>query len=266
MKRCYVAALFSALSGICLYGMITAPSPGFVRYGGLPIQRLYGLSGNLVLAGSLFGAADAVSFSGTAGLIAAGGNLKLIRLDGSAIAEYRYMSQAAPLLGADPSPDGAVAWISESGVVLWWNGKTFTTVAVESSAFDGRIDCISLISSNIARLLITHPRGGVSSVNIALPAGDMISSDLLPGAQGSAFQTGSSLLWSDERGLEIEMAGGAQHTLPAPRGGFTAEQMSSLWLHLYFPSNGTHWALHLGGSEPSLSRLPALVAGKERQQ
>jgi hypothetical protein len=149
--------------------------------------------------------------------------------------------------------------------LLWWNGKTFATVAVESSVFDGRVDCISLVNSNVARLLITHPGGGVSDVDIALPTGNVISSDVLPGVQGSVFQFGSRLFWRDERGLEIEKPGSAQHTLPAPRGLFTAEQMSSQWVHLYFPSNGTHWALHLNAGEPSLSRLPALLAGKAAQ-
>ncbi len=269
MKRCYVTTLLSALSAACLYGLIGAPSPGFVRYGGLPIQKIYGVSGNLVLAGASFGAADASSFSDTGALIAANGRIKLIRLDGSEIAEYRYPSGAAPLLGIDPNSSGALAWLSASGSLLWWDGKTFTTIPVDSSAFDGRINCVSLVSENIARFLVAHPEGGVSAgvstVDIALPAGNIVSSDLLPGVQSPAFQFGSRLIWSDERGLEIEIRGGAQHTLPAPTGGFTAEQMSSQWVHLYFPSNKTHWALHLGGSEPSLSRLPGLLAGKELQ-
>jgi hypothetical protein len=266
MNRCCVAALFSALSAVCLYGVINAPSPGFVRYGGMPIQRLYGVSGNMVLSGSVFGVAGPVSFSDTAGLIATNGSLKLVKLDGSPVAEYRYVSQAAPLLGADVALNGAVAWMGDSGSVLWWDGKTFTTVTVESSAFEGRINCISLLHPNVARLLMTHPGGGVSAVDIALPTGNITSSDILPGVQGPAFQIGSRLLWSDERGLEIEIVGGAQHTLAAPAGRFTAEQMSSRWVHLYFPSNGTHWALHLGDREPALSRLPTLLARKEGQQ
>jgi hypothetical protein len=265
MNRCYAAALCSALSAACLYGIVVAPSPGFVRYGGSTIQRLYGVSGNLVLAGASFGAADAASFSDSGGLIAVNGRIELIGLDGSVLAAYRYASQAVPLLGADAAPKGAVAWMNDSGTLLWWNGKTFTTVAIESRAFAGRINCVSLVGRNTARFYVTHPEGTVSAADIALPTGDVVSSDLLPGAQGQVFQFGSRLLWMDERGLEIETPGGAQQTLPAPTGAFTAEQMSSQWVHLYFPSNGTHWALHLGTSQPSLSRLPALVAGKEAQ-
>jgi hypothetical protein len=264
MKRC-VAALFPALSAVCLYGIVTAPSPGLVRYGALPIQRLYGVSGNLILAGASFGSAAAVSFSDNAGLVVAGGSLKLIRLDGSAIAEYRYAGGAVPLLGTDAAPNSAVAWMSDSGSVLWWNGKTFNTVAVESGALDGRVACISSVESNLVRLVVTHPEGGVSRVDIALPTGNIITSDLLPGVRGSAFESGSRLLWSDDRGLEIEEPGGTQQTLAAPAGRFTAEQMSSQWVHLYFPSNRTHWALHLNAKGPSLSRLPALLTGKETQ-
>lgn len=263
MNRCYAAALCSVLSAACLYGIVIAPSPGFVRYGGLPIQTLFGLSGNLVLAGSNFGVADAASFSDTAGLIAANGNLKLFKLDGSLVAEYRYASPAAPLLGTEPAPDRAIALMNNSGSLLWWNGEKFNTVPVDVAALDGEIDCISLLNSSVARLLITRPEGSVSLVDIGLSTGNLISSDLLPDARGSAFQIGSWLLWSDKRGLEVETPSGVQHTLPAPSGSFVAEEMSSQWAHLYFPSNGTHWALHLGGSQPSLSRLPALLSAKE---
>jgi hypothetical protein len=229
----------------------------------LPIQRLYGVSGNLVLAGSAFGAADAVSFSDNAGLIAVNGSLKLLQSDGSVVSEYHYANEVVPLLGTDPAPNQAVALLNNSNSLLWWNGKTFSTVPIESSALDGTIDCLSLTSSKVASLLITHPEGSVSRVDITLPAGNIISSDLLPDVRGSAFQIGLRLLWSDRRGLEIKMPGGAQQTLPAPTGRFVAEEMSSNWVHLYFPSNGTHWALHLGGSEPTLSRLPSLLAAQE---
>jgi hypothetical protein len=263
MNRCRAVALYSVLSAACLYGIVIAPSPGFVRYGGLPIQTLYGVSGNLVLAGSAFGVADAISFSDTAGLIAANGSLKLFKVGGSLVADYHYGSQAAPLLGTEPALNGAIAFMSNSGSLLWWHGETFTAVPVDGAALNGKIDCISLLNSSVARLLIARPEGSVSRVDIGLPAGNIISSDFLPDARGAAFQVGSRLLWSDKRGLEIEASTGMQHTLSAPSGSFVAEEMSSQWTHLYFPSNGTHWALHLGGSEPSLSRLPSLLAGKE---
>lgn len=262
MNRCRTAALCSVLSAACLYGIVIAPSPGFVRYGRLPIQTLYGVSGSLVLTGSVFGVAETASFSDTAGLIAANGSLKLLKLDGSLVAEYRYAGPTAPLLGTEPAPKGAVAFMDNSESLLWWNGDQFTAVPVGLSSLDGRVDCLSLVKANIASLLITHPEGSVSHVDIGLPAGNIISSDLLPDVRGRVFQIGPRLLWSDKGGLELETPGGAQQTLPAPTGRFVAEEMSSQWVHLYFPSNGTHWALHLGGSEPSLSRLPSLPTGQ----
>jgi len=214
------------------------------------------------LTGSVFGIADTASFSDTAALIAANGSLKLFKLDGSLVAEYHYASQAAPLLGTEPAPNGAVALNDNSESLLWWNGEQFSIVPVGLSSLDGRVNCLSLVKADIASFLITRPDGSVSHVDIGLPAGNVISSDLLPDVHGPAFQIGSRLFWSDKRGLELETPGGAQQTLPAPTGRFVAEEMSSQWAHLYFASNETHWALHIGGSEPTLSRLPSLLAGK----
>jgi hypothetical protein len=262
MKLSLASIFLPALLAPCLSAQISAPSPGFVRYDGLPIESLYGVAGNLVPAPASFGPADAISFSNTGGLLAVSGRIKLVRVDGSTVDEYSYQGET-PLLSTDRDLIGSLAWLPAAHALLWWNGKAFARSAVDTSAFEGRISSVALTAPQVARFLETHSDGSVSAAKVSLATGNIISSDILPGVVGTAFQFGAYLIWADERGLELTTADGTQKTLQCPGGGFSAERMSSQWVHLFFPSNKTHWALHLPEAEPTLSRLPPPLAAKE---
>ncbi len=251
--------LFAALT-TSLTAQVHSPSAGVIRYGSLPVQGLYGIPGNFVPVKASFGIADAISFSDAGGLIAANGRIELVRADGFPVATYEY-GGVAPLLNIDRDLTSAVAWLPDTKSLLWWDGKRFATVKLSKSAFDEKVTSVALTSSTTARLLVTHPDATVSAVVVSLATGNVISSDLLPGVSGPAFQFGSFLLWADEHGLQLQNKKGVQQTLSAPGTSFTAERMSSHWVHLYFSSDRTDWALHLSEKEPSLWRLPAPFPG-----
>ncbi len=261
MKLLFTGSLLCVLLATCLDAQIQPPRAGFVRYGGLPVQGLYGIPGNFIPAGSAFGMVGAVSFSDADGLVFAGGRVVLARLDGSIIAAFDY--QGPPPLLNSVDAKNAVAWLPGTHSLLVWDGKQFSALAFDDSVLDGSICSVSLGSTKVARFLVTHPDGTVSGATVSLTSGNVISSDLLPGVHGPAFQFGALAIWRDDRGLEIQSANGSLETLAAPVGLFTAEQMSSQWVHLYFSSNGTHWALHLGAGGASLTRLPLPLVAKE---
>ncbi len=268
MKHSVASFLLLALvTTTCLIAQVHSPSAGVIRYGTLPVQSLYGIPGSFVPAEASFGTADAISFSDTGGLVAASGRIELVRADGSAVATYEY-GAVAPLLNIDRDLTSAVAWLPDTKSLLWWDGKRFATVNLSESAVTEKVSSVALTSPTTARLLITHPNATVSGLVISLANGNVISSDLIPGVSGPAFQFGSFLLWADEHGLQVQSENGMQHTLSAPGASFTAERMSSHWVHLYFSSDRTDWALHLSETEPSLWRLPAPIPGavKGRRQ
>ncbi|MBV8864922.1 MAG: hypothetical protein JO210_05920 [Acidobacteriaceae bacterium] len=239
-----------------LTAQVNSPTAGMVRYGALPIEGLYGIPGNFVPTPTTLGAASAISFSDAGGLLAAGGRIELVRTDGSPVGAYESAA-TSPLLNIDCDLTSAIAWLTETRSLLWWNGTRFATLSIDESSIAGTITSVAHTSSKTARLLITNPDSTVSAVLVSLASGNVISSDLIPGAKGPAYQFGSSLLWADEHGLQLQSDKSVQHTLAAPATSFTAERMSSRWIHLYFPSQNSHWALHLSETEPSLWRLPA---------
>ena len=251
--------LFTALTA-SLNAQVHPPSAGVVRYGSLPIQGLYGIPGNFVPAQASLGSADAISFSDAGALVAANGRIELLRVDGSLVAAHQY-GAVAPLLNIDRDLTSAIALLPADRSLLWWTGKGFATVEIDESAAVTSIGSVALTSSTTARLLVTRADTTVSAVVVSLASGNTISSTLLPGVSGPAFQFGSFLLWADEHGLQLQSKNGIQHTLSAPGASFTAERMSSQWIHLYFSSDRTDWALHLSETEPSLWRLPAPFPG-----
>ncbi len=239
------------------FAQIGAPLSGFVRYGALPVQKLYGVPGNLVPVPAGFGSATAISFSDNCALIAQNNQIRLLGSDGSTLASYDT-PETLPILDVGRDATSAAAWLPDTHLLLWSNGKTLSAITVDDSAFEGRVTSLSRAFPKTARLLITHPDGSVSVVSVALPGGEIISSDILPGVQGPAFLFDSDILWVDSAGLEIETARGVRQTLTLPFSipDLSAEQMSSHWIHLSSASAGVHWALRLGDT-PVLSRIPA---------
>jgi hypothetical protein len=263
MKPSSGIILCTLLAAAGLQAQIAAPNPGIVRYADLPLQALLGIPGNLVPVATTLGDAEAVSFSDTAGLIVRGNVIRLEHLDGSLIGEYEYTG-TLPVLGADPSPASAIAWLPEAHAIVWWNGKNFRKITID--AFQGLVNSVRMDGAQAARFLINSPDSTTSSARVSLPDGNPISVDYLPGVSAPVFEFGSYRISADEHGLMLEQSGGMPAALPFPAARFTAEQMSSVWVHLYVPANRQHWALHLNRESPTLSRLPIPLAAKGEQR
>ncbi len=261
MQRHLAIILSFAASASALLAQLAPPKPGFVRYDGLPVQGLYGLPGNFVPVQAVWGNTEEISFSNDVGLLVTSGDIKLVRVDGSLLGSYAY-SGPVPILNIGSTPETAVVWLPGTHSLLRWTQKGFSMTVAENLDSDGIVTAVELSASNVARFLISHPDRSVSNVSLSLPTGNVISSDVLPGVSGPAFRFAGQLIWAGDHGLELESSDGGHHTLPSPTGVFTAEQMSSRWVHLFFPADRTNWALHLSDTEPTLSRLPAPAIAK----
>jgi hypothetical protein len=246
------------LLAACLDAQVAAPHIGLVRYPGLPIQDLLGVPANFIPAPTAFSTADAASFSDIAGLLAANGQLRLVNRNGTVLAHRSYPG-STPLLNIDREPDTAIAWLPDAHTLVHFNGHDFTPVVVPAGAFDGIVSSVSAPSAGRARLLVSHPDHSSSAVTVSLATGDILSVSLLPGVQGPAFEVGSFTLSAGDKTLEIDAPAGVHYSLPLPGKTFTAERMSSRWVHLFIPSAGVHCALRLSPGEPALYRLPVPV-------
>ena len=275
MKPYFASLILSVCLVAGLGAQVSTPAAGFVRYPGLPVQAIYGIAGNLILGPAVSGAANALSFGKSGGLLASGGHITLIRPDGSTVADYPS-TETRPLLNIGDTPNSAVAWLPSTQTLLWidQSGKgqlptRFSISTLEDNALPANVSSVSRLSPDTVRFLVTQADGTVAALAVSIPSGDVKSSDVLPGLRGPAYEFSGRFLWLDERGLEIGTAAGITKTLSAPTAGpFTAERMSSAWIHLYFADGGgTHWAINLGAPDPSLFLLPAPAntAGAQRQ-
>ncbi len=257
--------LLSLALASTLDAQVSAPSPGLARNGAFPIQTIYGVAGSLVANPSMLGSADALAFADCFGIIAAGGQVKLLRSNGSDLGHFETRENH-PVLNLDSDPASAVAWLPASHSLLWWVNNQWQQAAIDGLPEGAAVTSLARDSADSARLILSQTGSSALAVTISLPQASVTSIDLLPGVRGPAFQFGSKLIWADEQGLVIASAAGpVEHTLPLPAAGlFSAERMSSQWVHLYFPAGGgTHWALHLG-DKPTLSRIPMPATGAKR--
>ena len=262
MKPHFPQFVVSLAFAVSLSAQISAPSPGLIRNGALPIQTIYGIAGSLVPAPSTWGAADALAFADRFGLLASGGQVKLVRSNGLVLGQIDA-PDSHPLLSIDSEPVNAIVWLPEARSLLYWNNNQWQQVAVNGLPDEVLVTSITRDSGTTARMLLTQPDNSViaarlSMNQVSVTQGSVTSIDVLPGVRGPAFQFGPQVIWRDEQGLVIASAAGQlQQTLAlAATGAFTAERMSSEWVHLHFPADGgTDWALHLC-AKPTLSRLP----------
>ncbi len=243
------------LSAFCLVAQVSAPSPGFVRYDRLPIGRVLGGAGNLVTVATTLGTAEAASFSSSGSLLAANGRIQLLEPDGSVAAQVPYRG-ATPFLNIGRGLATAIAWLPGSRVILHWDGHDFIAVSAALGPGEGLISSVSLAAPDTARFLVSNPDDTVCATLVSLASGNVISSNILPGVSGPAFQFGSHLLWANREGLQIEHPESGRQTLPLRLTRFTAEQMSEGWVHVFEPGNPAHYALCLTKGEPTLSQIP----------
>ena len=188
-----------ALAGT-LGAQVSAPSPGFIRNGAFPIQAVYGVPGSLVAASTTLGAADALAFADRFGIIAAGGEVKLLRSNGLNLGHFETLENH-PVLNLDSDPASAVAWLPESHSLLFWNNNQWQQSAIDGLPDGAAVTSVTRDSAPSSRLLLTQTDASVLAVTIALPQASVTSIDVLPGVCGPAFQFGSKLIWADEQEL-----------------------------------------------------------------
>jgi hypothetical protein len=247
----FAPLLFAGL----LSAQVSIPEVGLARYADQTIRSIYGVPANFIVGEKLFDRADAVSFSGSGGLVSTNGRVELVTPDGTILGQYDS-SETTPLLNIESDLETAVAWLPAHHVLLHWNGQGFSATQVEDAP-SGAVTSVQLASPNSAKLLVMDSGKQVFEATISLETGNLISSDVLPGVQGPAFRQHSFVVFHDSQGLEIESPTGDRRTLPLEASDISIERMSSDWLHLYSQATDQHWALHLSRTVLNLSALPA---------
>jgi hypothetical protein len=232
---------------------VNAPKLGFARYADRTVFKINGLESNLLVDSQLLSSADALSFSDAAGLVAVGGQIQLIAVDGALLGAYSS-TESAPVLNIDGDLTTAVAWLPSHQELVRWNGQSFVPTRI-SNALPGKVTSVQLTGPSTARMLANDSSDHVFAVSVSLETGLVTSIDLLPGVQGPGFQQYSFVVSHDANGLHVSVPNGSVRTLPLSAPDLTIERMASDWLHL-ISTTGEDWVLHLNPTSLHLSQLP----------
>ena len=226
------------------------------RYADHTVRGINGLEANLLVNSQTFASAEAASFSDAGGLVATAGRIQLVTLQGTVAGEFNS-SEPSPVLNIDGALTTAIAWLPSRGLLIYWNGTSFSQTQINGAAIPGEVTSVQAVSSSVARLLANDSRGNVFQLNVSLETGNVVSQDLLPGIKGPAFQQYGFIVSQGSNGLDIQAPNGPLRTLPFSAPAVRFERMSSGWVHISSPATHQDWALHLTNSALQLSILPA---------
>jgi hypothetical protein len=232
---------------------VNAPKLGIARYADRTVFQINGLESNL-LVNSQLSSADALSFSDTGGLVAAGGEIQLMAVDGAVVGTYSS-TETAPVLNIDNALTTAIAWLPSLKELVRWNGQAFVATQLSGAQVPGKVTSIQLTSASTVRLLANDGNNNVFAVAVSLATGLVTSVDLVPGITGPAFEQYGFVVSHDASGLHVTAGNGSVRTLPLSAPDLTIERMGTDWLHLG-STTGDDWVLHLNPTTLHLSQLP----------
>jgi hypothetical protein len=260
MKNLSICSLALLSVSILLQAQMTVPQLGVAHYADGSVHLVRGISANMIIEPQQWATADAASFSDSIGVVSASGSIRLLQTDGTLLGAYQT-SETSPLLHVDSTAASTAVWLPSKHALLGWNGTRFTETAIDDSSFGGTVTFVYLPSSTSAQFFVTHANQSIARVSVALPSGQVTSSDIEPLARGwIVVQQGWSLSQT-EMGLVAENATGTQQTIPLsqkaiPAGDLRVEQMSSHWLHVFSQSTATNWAIYLDQNKVNSFLLP----------
>jgi hypothetical protein len=238
-----------------LAAQLSVPVVGVARYADHTLRGVNGLEANLLVARDSLSTADAVSFSDAGGLVATAATIQLITLQGAVVGQFNS-HEASPVLNIDGALNTAIAWLPSRGMLVYWNGSSFTDCQV-AGGVPGAVTSVRFSGAGAATLLSNDASGNVFETSVSLPNGNIVTANVLPGVKGPAFQHAGFIVYQGPDGLAIQAADGSVRALPLSAPSLAFERMSSEWVHIASPTTHQDWALHLTGKALQLSILPA---------
>jgi hypothetical protein len=261
MKIFSVCSLALLSVSIPLQAQLNVPQLGLAHYADGTLHLVRGIGANMIVERDPFAAADTACFSDSVGVFASSGSIHLVRIDGTTLGEY-HANEASPILHVDTDATSTAIWLPSSHSLLTWDGNHFIETPVNDALFGGAVTFVNLVSSTSAQFFVARPDQSIARVSVALPSGQVTSSDIEPLARGWIFvqqgwslsQVDTSLIAERTNGTQQQTIALSEKTIPA--GDLRVEQMSNHWLHVSSQSLGTNWAIYLDQNKLNSFLLP----------
>lgn len=269
MKACCLISLLALAclnSGLRAATPVSAPRVGLVRYADGGIHSLYGVAGNYVVGPRLLDSADGLSFSEAGGLLVRQGALQLIDSNLQTISSFNIGTEK-PVLAIDRTLDSAIAWLPAHHLLVNSNGTALVPMTIPDGSWQGQVIGLQKISSDVASLLLLNAEtGSVEEARVSLGTGSVLSVSSFAGVTGPVFRQADTLVSLHSGTLIItSVSTGAIQFFPIHAKDLTFERLSRDAIHLYSPSSGRDWILHVSARQPanqsSLFELPPPPSG-----
>jgi hypothetical protein len=244
-----------AMTPVALWAQITPPQVGFIQDSGNTLRPVYGLAGNFVLGDSAAANVEAVSFSGSFGMLKTASTLIIIDRQGQVIASQD--AAAGPALFAFSITGApALAYLPDAGVLLQWSDGVFQQVPFVPSA-----KTLSIASVDAGQAaFILQSDDGLWDVRIQLSSGEVLSQTALVGMTPPAFMLATGdLLYRDANGIVVRKPDGSEKHIDAqlpPT--FAFQQFGEGWIQVRDLGTQQQYAVRLTAGKEQFYALPGV--------
>ena len=252
--------LFLMCAALGAQTSIAPPHLGFVEDRAQQVRPAYGVAGNFILGQAVTIAAISEAYSGSLGLLKTNSAVVAFDATGSTLAQVDAASGPALFcFTADASV--AMVYVTSDRSLIAWNGKAFVPVAASLPAA-GRVVALGCRTSSEVSLFVT--RGAVREadevwrIDVSLDTGAVLSQARLAGVSAPMLALPSGdLVSSDANGVSILRTNGSSVRLPgALPERFALQQMSRDWVEAADLASGARFAIHTAAGREAVYRLP----------
>lgn len=258
MKRSIFLAGLLAMASTVMWAGPRKPRVATVREPDGTLRPVWGLAANLVTGDALpTGKVDAAAFSDAAGIVLSAGAVRLVTPEGVEIGAYST-SEQKPVLGIAGPANTAVAWLPSESKLIRWDGSSFVSSTIDAAELPGTPIDIYRGNDRQIEFLLANGRGSLTRASVSVTGAEVASDGSVPHGVDNAIQIGSSLVFQDADGLQIESQTGAIKSLSVRETKLSFERAGALCIHLTAAGNSRQWLLQLDGVEAVLSEIPAV--------
>jgi len=253
--KAFLLALSMAPVTMLAQPSLTPPQIGFIQDSGNALRPVNGIAGNFVLGDSTVGNVEAVSFSGTFGILKAYSTLSVVDRQGQVVATQD--APAGPALFAfSRAGTPALVYLPEANVLLQWTDGVFQPVPL-----DPQMNVVSIAAIEASQgAFILQRDDALWDVRIRLSTGEAISQTALAGVTAPVMMMATGdLIYADTNGIVVRKADGSEKHIDAqlpPAFGF--RQMGDGWIQLRDLATQQQYAVRLTDGKERFYALPGV--------
>jgi len=244
-----------SMTPVAMWAQLAAPQVGFIQDSANELRPVYGLAGNFVLGDASAANVEAISFSGSFGIVKTTSALVIVDRQGQVVASQD--AAAGPALFAfSRNAAPALAYLPNANVLLQWSDGVFQQVPLDPPT---TVLSIAAVDAGQAALILQRD-DGLWDVRILLSSGEVISQTALLGVAAPALMLATGeLLYGDANGIVVRTPDGSEKHIDAQLPTtFAFQQMGDGWIQVRDLATQQQYAVRLTDGKEQFYALPGV--------